>query len=78
MLNDERSAIKLSPSPSSPTPPCEENPSTSYMTRLVPFWKYRSAAKIIHQFRTFQSAERQYPFTRHDELYQYLINVVAR
>jgi RasGEF family protein len=71
MVNEERSSIKLSPS-------SEENPSDSYITRRIPFWKYRSAAKIIRQFRTFQSPERQYHFPRNHDLYQYLINVVSR
>lgn len=63
MVNDERSAGKSAVEGSA---------------AMIPFYKYRAAAKIVRQFRTLQSSERQYPFTRHPDLYQYLIGVVSK
>lgn len=42
---------------------------------LVPFFKYRQAARIVRQFRAFQGEDRRYVFQRHAQLYLYLIRM---
>lgn len=77
--------------------------SNSLLTKIVPFYKYRTAARIIRQFRTLQGdvgsnavagnsggnssingestivedSGRTYKFTKHPDLYHYLINIVS-
>lgn len=63
MINDERSTGKGTSDGS---------------TAMIPFYKYRAAARIVRQFRMLQSLERHYPFTRHPDLYQHLIGVVSK
>lgn len=39
---------------------------------LIPWYKHQSAARIMRQFRSFQSPERKYNFKNNPKLHQYL------